>query len=81
MQEIRRNLLYEVKKESNKRADPFFAPNSEDDDLRAENQRLRTKIRSQDTEINQVKRQDRITHPTDYLLDYKIQHRKYTKRV
>jgi hypothetical protein len=51
MQEIRRNLLYEVKKESNKRADPFFAPNSEDDDLRAENQRLRTKIRSQDTEI------------------------------
>lgn len=49
MQEIRRNLLYEVKKEANKRADPFYNPNSEDDDIRAENQRLRTKIRSQDT--------------------------------
>ncbi len=51
MQEIRRNLLYEVKKESSKRADPFFNPNSEDDDIRAENQRLRVKIRSQETEI------------------------------
>lgn len=51
MQEIRRNLLYEVKKESGKRADPFFNPNSEDDDIRAENQRLRVKIRSQETEI------------------------------
>ncbi len=49
MQEIRRNLLYEVKKEANKRADLFYNPNSEDDDIRAENQRLRTKIRSQDT--------------------------------
>lgn len=49
MHDIRRNLLYEVKKEANKRADPFLNPNSEDDDIRAENQRLRTKIRAQDT--------------------------------
>ncbi len=51
MHDIRRNLLYEVKKEANKRADPFLNPNSEDDDIRAENQRLRTKIRAQDTQI------------------------------
>lgn len=43
------NILYQVKKEAYKRSSPHFQPNSEDDDIRTENQKLRTKIRAQET--------------------------------
>ena len=51
MHETRRNIFYDLKKESSKRSEPFYNPNSEEDDIRAENQRLRTKIRTQETQI------------------------------